>query len=227
MLTAFRSLSPLAYGARHPLRNLAVAFALAGPALAEPATIVALGDSLTAGYGLPAEDGLVSQLQAWLRARGHDVAILNAGVSGDTTAGGLARLDWSLTPGTDALIVALGGNDMLRGLAPAEAKTNLAEILTRAGARGLPILLVGLTAPRNYGPEYKAEFDAIYPDLSQEYGTLLDRNLFAPLVAGGADPATVAPYFQGDGIHPNKQGVALIVEALGPQVESLLARIRK
>lgn len=207
------------------MRNLTFACALASPALAQPATIVALGDSLTAGYGLPEGDGLVPQLQTWLRARGHDVTILNAGVSGDTTAGGLARLDWSLTPETDALIVALGGNDMLRGLAPSEARSNLDEILKRGSAKGLPILLVGLAAPRNYGPDYKAEFDAIYPDLAQKYGTLIDRNLFAPLVANGADSATVAPYFQNDGIHPNKDGVAKIVAALGPQVEELLGRV--
>jgi acyl-CoA thioesterase-1 len=225
MRSAFSSLLPVPYGALRALRNLTFACALAAPALAAPATIVALGDSLTAGYGLPAEDGLVPQLQAWLRARGHDVTIVNAGVSGDTTAGGLARLEWSLAPETDALIVTLGGNDMLRGLAPSEARANLDQILQRASAKGLPILLVGLAAPRNYGPDYKAEFDAIYPDLAKTYGTLLDRNLFAPLVANGADPASVAPYFQSDGIHPNKQGVAVIVEALGPQVEELMTRI--
>jgi acyl-CoA thioesterase-1 len=225
MRSAFSSLLPVPYGALRALRNLTFACALASPALAAPATIVALGDSLTAGYGLPAEDGLVPQLQAWLRARGHDVTIVNAGVSGDTTAGGLARLDWSLAPETDALIVTLGGNDMLRGLAPSEARANLDQILKRATAKGLPVLLVGLAAPRNYGPDYRAEFDAIYPDLAKTYGTLLDRNLFAPLVANGADPASVAPYFQSDGIHPNKQGVAVIVEALGPQVEELMTRI--
>jgi acyl-CoA thioesterase I len=205
--------------------NITVACLIAAPALAAPVTIAALGDSLTAGYGLPSEDGLVPQLQAWLRAKGQDVTVLNAGVSGDTTAGGLSRLDWTLTPEVKALIVTLGGNDMLRGLAPAEARRNLGEILKRATARGLPVLLVGLATPRNYGPDYKAEFDAIYPDLAKKYGTVLDRNLFAPLVANGADPATVAPYFQGDGIHPNKRGVALIVEALGPDVLDLLERV--
>lgn len=199
---------------------------MAAPALAEPLTVVALGDSLTAGYGLPDGDGLVPQLQAWLRARGHEVTILNAGVSGDTTAGGLARLDWSLTPETDALIVALGGNDMLRGLPPAEARANLDAILKRSTARGLPVLLVGLAAPGNYGPDYRAEFDAIYPDLAQAYGTLLDPNLLAPLVHDGADlAASAATYFQADGIHPNAEGVTRIVEVLGPQVEALLARV--
>lgn len=198
---------------------------MAGPAFAEPATVVALGDSLTAGYGLPEGAGLVPQLQAWLAAEGQEAVVVNAGVSGDTTAGGLARLDWSLTPEADALIVALGGNDMLRGLAPSEARANLDEILRRATARGLPVLLVGLAAPGNYGPEYRAEFDALYPDLASAYDALLLDNLFAPLVAEGGDPAALAHWFQPDGIHPNADGVARIVAALGPQVVALLDRI--
>lgn len=214
----------LGYGAGRAARNLTFAALLTSPVLAEPLTVVALGDSLTAGYGLPQAQGLVPQLQDWLAARGKDVVVVNAGVSGDTTAGGLARLDWSLTPDTDALIVALGANDMLRGLPPAQARTNLESILQQAQARELPVLLVGLAAPRNYGPEYKTAFDAIYPDLAARYGTLLYRNLFAPLVANGADPATVAPYFQTDRLHPNRQGVAMIVEGLGPQVEGLLEK---
>lgn len=218
-------LPSLRYGALVALCNLGLAFAHASPAAAEPATIVALGDSLTAGYGLPAEEGLVPQLQSWLAARGHDVTIVNAGVSGDTTAGGLARLDWSLTPETDALIVTLGGNDMLRGLAPAEARSNLEEILKRANARGLPVLLVGLAAPGNYGPEYKTEFDAIYPELAATYGAELEPNLLAPLTSGQTDRAALSRYLQSDGLHPNSQGVAVIVEALGPRVEALVGRI--
>ncbi len=198
--------------------------ALATPAFAEPAEIVVLGDSLTAGYGLDPEDGLVPQLQAWLRERGQDVTIVNAGVSGDTTAGGLARLDWSLTPETDALIVSLGGNDLLRGLSPAEARANLDRIVSRATERGLPVLLVGLAAPGNFGPEYKAEFDAIFPDLAATYGILIVPDLFAPLVAGGADAVNLAALFQPDRIHPNADGVKLIVEGLGPSVQELLAR---
>jgi acyl-CoA thioesterase I len=198
--------------------------ALASPALAEPVTVVALGDSLTAGYGLEPFEGLVPQLQAWLKAQGQDVVILNAGVSGDTTAGGLARLEWSLTPQTDALIVALGGNDMLRGLPPSEARANLEAILQKAQARNLPVLLVGLAAPGNYGPDYKTEFDALYPDLAAQYGALLVPNLFAPLMTGG-DPATLAPFLQPDGIHPNAEGVAVIVEGLGPKVLELMERV--
>ncbi len=217
----------MGYGALRTIRNLTFAALITTPAFAEPLTVVALGDSLTAGYGLPQRDGLVPQLQAWLATEGQDVTVINAGVSGDTTAGGLARLDWSLTPETDALIVTLGGNDMLRGIDPAEARRNLDEILKRATARGLPVLLIGLAAPRNYGPDYKAAFDAIYPDLAVKYDTVLARNLFAPLVANGVDPATVAPFFQDDGIHPNADGVARIVAAIGPDVVSLLARVPK
>jgi acyl-CoA thioesterase-1 len=198
---------------------------LAAPAWAEPVTVVALGDSLTAGYGLPDGEGLVPQLQAWLAAAGQEVVIVNAGVSGDTTAGGRARLDWSLTPDTDALIVALGGNDMLRGIDPAEARANLDAILATATARGLPVLLVGLAAPGNYGPDYKAAFDAAYAELAAEHGALLLPDLFAPFRAEAADPAALARYFQPDGIHPSREGVARIVAALGPQVIALLARI--
>jgi acyl-CoA thioesterase-1 len=198
---------------------------LATPALAEPVTVVALGDSLTAGYGLEPFEGLVPQLQAWLRVQGQDVTILNAGVSGDTTAGGLARLDWSLTPDTDALIVTLGGNDMLRGLPPSEARANLEAILQKAQGRNLPVLLVGLAAPGNYGPDYKTEFDALYPALAEQYGALLVPNLFAPLV--GDDPAAAAGFFQPDGIHPNAEGVAMIVDGVGPMLLKLMEKVPK
>lgn len=196
----------------------------AGAVAAEPLTVVALGDSLTAGYGLAPEEGLVPQLQAWLTAEGREVTVLNAGVSGDTTAGGLSRLDWSLTPETDALIVTLGGNDMLRGLPPAEARANLDAILTGAGARGLPVLLVGMEAPGNYGPDYKAEFDAIYPELATQHGALLVPSFFGPLMAEGGDPAAISGLMQADGIHPNAEGVRQIVAGLGPAVLELLDR---
>ena len=193
------------------------------PAFAETMTVVALGDSLTAGYGLPAEQGLVPQLQAFLTANGMDVAIVNAGVSGDTTAGGLSRLDWSLTPETDALIVALGGNDLLRGLPPEEARANLAGILAGAKAKGLPVLLVGMQAPGNYGADYKTAFDAVYPDLAAEYGAMLYPFYFQGLAAGNNDPAALRPFMQSDGIHPTAEGVAKIVADLGPAVQAFLA----
>lgn len=190
---------------------------------AEPLTIVALGDSLTAGYGLEPAQGFVPQLQDWLKAQGQDVTVVNAGVSGDTTAGGLSRLEWSLAPGTDALIVTLGGNDMLRGLPPEESRANLDGILKGAQAKGLPVLLVAMQAPGNYGPDYKTSFDAIYPELAAQYGATLAPGFFAPLLEGGSDPAAVQGFMQADGIHPNAEGVKRIVAGLGPLVIDLLA----
>ena len=186
--------------------------------------LLALGDSLTAGYGLPPEDGFVPQLSAWLVAQGVQAALINAGVSGDTTAGGAARLEWSLAGGADALIVNLGGNDMLRGLPPAEARANLTQIMELAKAKGLPVLLVGLLAPGNYGADYKAAFDAVYPTLAAQYEALLLPVYFAPIATpqGGLDPA----FMQADGIHPNRDGVAKIVAAMGPKVLELLARVK-
>ncbi len=196
------------------------------PAKAEPVTIVALGDSLTAGYGLPPEQGLVPQLQGWLTAAGAEVTVVNAGVSGDTTAGGLSRLDWSLTPETDALMVTLGGNDMLRGLPPEEARANISAILAGAKAKGLPVLLVGMQAPGNYGAEYKAAFDAIYPELAAEFGATLYPFFFQGMTEGDADPALLRPFMQEDGIHPNAEGVARIVADLGPAVQAFVAAHR-
>jgi acyl-CoA thioesterase-1 len=203
--------------------------ALSSSVFAEPVTIVALGDSLTAGYGLADQgDGLVPQLEGWLKAKGADVVVQNAGVSGDTTAGGLSRLAWALGPEADALIVTLGGNDLLRGLDPAGSRANLEAILTEAGARGLPVLLVAMAAPGNYGPEFKAAFDAMYPELAAQYGAVLAEDFFAGMRAAGADPgdpASLAAFMQADGIHPNPEGVRLIVEGLGPKVLELLGRV--
>lgn len=208
---------------------LAAVFTLLVPVsvAAQGLRITALGDSLTQGYGLMPGEGLVPQLEGWLRGRGHDVTVLNAGVSGDTTTGGLARLDWTLADRPDAVIVALGGNDLLRGIDPALSRANLEAILTRLAAEGLPALLVGLSAPGNYGPEYQAAFAAIYPELAAAHGALLVPDLLAPLagaVAAGTPPGTV---MQGDMIHPNPAGVALVVEALGPAVEELMGRVSR
>ncbi len=221
----------MAYGAVCQFRNAAVAiFALSSSVFAEPVTIVALGDSLTAGYGLQDQnDGFVPQLQAWLQAQRADVVVQNAGVSGDTSAGGLARLDWALGPEVDALIVTLGGNDMLRGLDPVGTRASLEGILQKAGERGLPVLLVGMQAPGNFGPDYKLTFDAMYPELAAQYGSLLENSFFDGLVAAGAiagDPASFAPFMQADGIHPNPEGVKLIVQGLGPKVLELLGRVK-
>lgn len=217
-----------AYGAFVRIgKAVAVALAFSAPAFAEEITVVALGDSLTQGFGLVEEAGFVPQLQGWLQERGNDVVVENHGVSGDTTAGGLARIGWALGDHVDALIVALGGNDLLRGLPPEASRANLDGILAEAEARGLPVLLVGLEAPGNYGPEYKAAFDSMYPELAEEYGALHVESFLGPLTEAAEDDpsAAMARYMQPDGIHPSAAGVALIVEALGPEVETLIARV--
>jgi len=219
-------LPPLTYGLRRHFRNLLVGLIFAGsPAVAEPLTLVALGDSLTAGYGLRQGDGFVPQLQEWLTARGEDVVVVNAGVSGDTTAGGLSRVDWTLTPEVDAMIVALGGNDMLRGIDPAASRANLDAILTKAGDRGLPVLLIGLRAPGNYGAAFKAEFDAMYPELAAKHGVDMELNFFIPLIDQSS--RLLAPdLMQRDGLHPSAKGVAVVVDAIGPKVLTLLDKAK-
>ena len=213
----------MAYRVRLALCNLAVALVTTTThAGAEPITIVALGDSLTAGYGLGVEQGLVPQLQAWLAAQGSDARVVNAGVSGDTSAGGLARLGWSLTPDVDALIVELGANDMLRGVDPAVTRANLDAILTQADAAGLPVLLVAVHALGNYGEEYRAAFDAIFPDLAKAHDTLLMPDFFAPLRSGDG---LAGRYIQLDGLHPTAKGVDLVIGALGPQVLELVGQV--
>jgi acyl-CoA thioesterase-1 len=195
-------------------------------AQADEVVIAALGDSLTQGYGLAAEDGFVPQLQGWLDAQGADVRLINAGVSGDTTAGGLARVGWTLTPDVDGMIVALGGNDLLRGLASEQARANLTGVMEAASGADVEVLLIGMQAPGNYGPAYKAQFDAIYPDLAKEYGSIYLESFFAGLTDGAPlDPVAARPFFQSDGIHPNAGGVAKIVEAVGPQVMVLIEAI--
>ncbi len=208
------------------IRNAGLATILgAGVAWAEPVTVAALGDSLTQGYGLAAEDGFVPQLQRWLDAAGEEVVLINAGVSGDTTAGGLSRIGWTLTEEVDALIVALGGNDLLRGIDPGVARANLEGILAEAAGRGLPVLLVGMDAPSNYGPDYEAAFEAIYPELAGEYGALHHENFLGALAALADREMAVERYMQPDRIHPNAEGVALIVADLGPRVAELAAEV--
>lgn len=217
----------LTYGASRMLskvRILALCLGTATVAQAEPVEVLALGDSLTAGYGLMDQDGFVQKMRDWLDANGLDVRLVNAGVSGDTTAGGLSRVEWSLTPSTDALIVALGGNDLLRGLDPAVSRANLDGILKVAQKHDLDVLVVGMEAPGNYGPEYKAEFDAMYPELAKTYGALYFPRFFEGLYSIGSTPAELRDVMQPDGIHPNAEGVTLIVEAMGPAVAELVAR---
>ena len=209
------------------IRNVAIVLTLAAsPTFAEKLTLVAFGDSLTQGYGLRQADGFVPQLQSWLTANGADVTVLNAGVSGDTTAGGLARFDWTLTPDVDAILLNLGGNDLLRGIDPASSRANLDAMLTKAQALNIPVLLVGLRAPGNYGPAFKADFDAMYSDLAAKFNIPVTDNYFFPLI----DQSTrllSTDLMQPDGLHPNAKGVIVAVNALGPQVSDLLAKVKK
>lgn len=195
---------------------------MASPAKGEPVTIVAVGDSLTQGFGLPVEDGLVPQLQAWLDAQGAEARVINAGVSGDTTAGGLSRIAWTLTEDVDAVILALGSNDALRGIDPASVRANLDGTLAEIRKQALPVLLVGVAAPGNYGPDYKTSFDALFPEFAESYGALFHPNLLAPILAIEDRADALATYVQPDGLHPNADGVALIVESIGPSVLSLI-----
>lgn len=188
----------------------------AAEAAAAPLKIVALGDSLTAGYGLAQNLSFAARLEAALKARGHDVAIVDAGVSGDTASDGLARLDWSVGEDAGAVIVELGANDALRGVDPAIARDALDRILSRLAERRLPVLLAGMRAPPNLGKDYAGAFDGIYADLAARHGVLL-YPFFLDGVA--ADPALN----QADGIHPNARGVDIIVGRLVPYVEKLIA----
>jgi acyl-CoA thioesterase I len=206
---------------------IGIVLSLAGAAQADEVVIAALGDSLTQGYGLPVEQGFVPQLQAWLTSQGADVRLINAGVSGDTTAGGRARVDWTLTPDVDGMIVALGGNDVLRGLPPEQARSNLSGILQTAQTADVEVLLIGMQAPGNYGADYKTDFEAIYPDLAEEYHSLYLNSFFAGLSAGGepVDPKALRDLFQADGIHPNAAGVKKVVARIGPEVLALIEKI--
>jgi acyl-CoA thioesterase I len=181
--------------------------------------IVALGDSLTAGYGLPAEAAFPVRLERALKANGHAVTVANAGVSGDTASGGLARLDWSVPDGTDAVILELGANDMLRGLDPKVTRTALETIVQRLKARGILVLLAGMRAAPNMGADFARAFDAIYGDLAARHDLVL-YPFFLDRVAAER------PLNQGDGIHPTVAGVDVIVQQITPKVEELIARVK-
>jgi acyl-CoA thioesterase-1 len=184
-----------------------------------PIHIVALGDSLTAGLGLAVKQGFVPRLQAALAAKGVVTDIANAGVSGDTASDGLARLDWSVPQGTDAVIVELGANDMLRGIDPRVTRNALDTILTRLADRHIAVMLCGMKAAPNLGAEYGKAFDSIYPDLSAKHGVLL-----YPFFLDGV--AANAALIQTDGLHPNAAGVDAIVGRILPKIEELIARLR-
>lgn len=189
-------------------------------ASAAPITIVALGDSLTAGYMLGPNEDFASQLEAALKAAGHEnVKIANAGVSGDTSAGGLARLDWAVGPDADAVIVELGANDALRAIDPDVTRRNLDEIVARLKARGLPVLLAGMLAPPNLGAEYGSAFNIIHAEIAETHDLIL-YPFFLDGVAGHRNLNLR------DGIHPTAEGIGIIVERILPQVEELIAQAK-
>jgi acyl-CoA thioesterase-1 len=218
---------------RHDGRRAALAFlivsllmTLAAPLRAQGASqertlnLVALGDSLTAGYGLPADAAFPVQLEAALKARGQAVTIANAGVSGDTATGGLDRVDWSVPDGTDGVILELGANDMLRGTDPSVTEKALDAIIVRLKGRGIPVLLAGMRAAPNLGRDYGRRFDAIYPRLAERHGLIL-YPFFLDGIAGdrGLNLA--------DGLHPTRAGVERVVAGILPSVEDFLKRLRK
>jgi acyl-CoA thioesterase-1 len=214
---AFPSYGFLGMAFKRFLLSAAVVLAtmIVGAAEAEPRKIVGFGDSLMAGFGLDAGQSFPEKLEAALRAKGHDVVITNAGVSGDTTGGGLARLGWSVPDGTDIVILELGANDMLRGTQPDIARQNLAQMIEQLKSRHIAVLLAGMRAAPNLGPDYQAAFDAIYPDLASQYGLAL-----YPFFLDGV--AADQKFLLGDGMHPNAAGVEHMVERFLPTMEKLL-----
>ena len=197
---------------------LALAAMMATGAAAAPQTILALGDSLTAGLGLGSADAFPAKLEAALKAKGHDVKVINAGVSGDTAADGAARLDWALAEPVDAVIVELGANDALRGLPVAQAEQALDRLLTALAQRKLPALLAGMKAPPNMGADYQSAFDGMYQRLAAKHPTVMLYPFFLDGVA--ADPRLNQP----DGMHPTAAGVDVIVARMLPSVEQVLGR---
>jgi acyl-CoA thioesterase-1 len=203
---------------------LMMALTVAGPALAggpvaKPVKVVVLGDSLSAGLGLPGPAAFPAKLQKSLKNKGIGVDMTNAGVSGDTSSGGRDRLDWSVPEGTEAVIVELGANDALRGVDPTVTRSALSDILTRLKARGIAVLLCGMLAPPNYGHDYADRFNAIYPDLAKSF----DVPLYPFFLDGVAADAKLN---QADGIHPTAEGVDIIVQNILPSVEALLGTIK-
>jgi len=197
----------------------ALAFGATAAPASQPLRIVVLGDSLVAGFGIKPSEAFPAQLERALKERGHDVEVINAGVSGDTTAGGLDRVGWAVPERTGAVILELGANDALRGLDPRRAKSNLDRIITTLKAGGAEVLLAGMLAPRNLGEPYTRAFDAIYPELAAKHGLLL-----YPFFLDGV--ALNAKLNLDDGLHPNSRGVAEITKKILPSVEQLIERAR-
>ncbi|MBS0534697.1 MAG: arylesterase [Proteobacteria bacterium] len=185
----------------------------------KPVKIVVLGDSLSAGYGLDVQDAFPSKLQAALKAKGYATEMINAGVSGDTATGGLERFDWSVPSDADAVILELGANDALRGVSPDVTRSALDQILSKIDARKLPVLLAGMKSPPNMGPDYVAKFDAMYPELAKKHGAI-----FYPFFLDGV--AADDKLNQRDGMHPNPQGVDVIVKSILPKVEELIGKAK-
>jgi acyl-CoA thioesterase-1 len=207
------------YGAAALLFNAAACLVTAGfvalPAFAKTPEVLAFGDSLTAGYGLPASDAFPARLEARLKDEGVDVKIVNAGVSGDTTTDGLARLDWMLADKPDFVILALGANDALRGIDPKIVRANLDAMIDKIQASGAKLLLLGMLAPANWGAQYEHDFDRVYPDLATAHGV--------PLYPFFLDGVAMDPALnQADGMHPNERGVAIMVERIAPLVAKLI-----
>jgi acyl-CoA thioesterase-1 len=228
MVARYATISARAYGVRRRIINIsliALGLVLLAPAMVSavvsgaradpPVKLLVVGDSLTAGYGLPSEESFTAKLQAALKAEGLNVTVVNAGVSGDTSAGGLARLDWLLADKPDFALVELGANDGLRGLDPQVTYDNLDAALTRLGKRQVPVLLAGMYAPPNLGREYGAQFNGVFPRLAEKHGVL-----FYPFFLDGV--AAERELNQPDGIHPNAKGVAVLVERIMPHVKKLL-----
>jgi acyl-CoA thioesterase I len=199
---------------------LLAAVSPAADAADRPLRIIAFGDSLMAGYGLPASASFPAQLQKALETTGRKIVIENAGVSGDTTQAGLDRLDWSIGDGIDGVIVALGANDALRGLDPAQTRSALVQIIVRLKARKIPVMLAGMRAPPNMGADFQQRFDSIFPDLAREHGLIL-YPFFLDGVAGRRE------LNQNDGIHPTADGIKLIVERILPSVERFIASLAR
>jgi acyl-CoA thioesterase-1 len=214
----------LVHSLRYPLTLLALVacaalFAgAAGAQRAAPFKIVAFGDSLTAGYGLPAQDTFPAKLEQALKAQGHNVEIENAGVSGDTASGGLSRVDWSIPDGTDAVIIELGANDMLRGIEPKVTRQALDEILAKLRTRNIAVLLCGMRAAPNLGADYGRAFEAIFDDLAAKYDVV-----YYPFFLDGV--ATQAQFALRDGLHPNAAGIDTIVGGILPKAKELIARL--
>ena len=185
----------------------------------ENSRLIIIGDSLIQGYGLPKDKGFVNQLQKKLLEKKVNILLINGGVSGDTTAGGLSRIDWSITDDINAVAISLGANDMLRGIPPSFSKENLSKIIMKVKENNLPILLIGIKSIENYGTEYKNEFDRMFSNLADEFELFLYPDLMAPIINKGKD---LSLYLQEDMLHPNEKGVEIIVQEILPTITNFI-----